>query len=274
LKTVPKSLKQLPTSGIQALFFDIDDTFSGGLNADGKHTARILSEAYESLWKLYNEGIKVIPVTGRPAGWCDHIARMWPVSAVIGENGSFYCTLDETKKPYKLVKKYLESEAVRLSNAKKLEKLRKELFKKFNGAKSPSDQHYREFDLAIDFCEDVVRWPDKKVNDLIQFCQSKGAIAKLSSIHINIWFGKYNKLSCVNKFIKEQMKMTLPQAMDKIVYIGDSPNDEPFFQHFKNSVGVQNVSKFLKQLQFPPAYITDQESGRGFKELVDHLTKK
>ena len=34
------------------------------------------------------------PVTGRPAGWCDHIARMWPVDAVVGENGAFYMRHD------------------------------------------------------------------------------------------------------------------------------------------------------------------------------------
>ena len=34
------------------------------------------------------QGKLVIPITGRPAGWCDHIARMWPVDAVVGENGT------------------------------------------------------------------------------------------------------------------------------------------------------------------------------------------
>jgi hypothetical protein len=33
---------------------------------------------------------QVVPVTGRPAGWCEMIARMWPVLGVVGENGALY----------------------------------------------------------------------------------------------------------------------------------------------------------------------------------------
>ena len=37
--------------------------------------------------RLYKAGFKVIPVTAGSSGWCDLIARMWPVDAVVGENG-------------------------------------------------------------------------------------------------------------------------------------------------------------------------------------------
>ena len=32
--------------------------------------------------------------TGLLAGWCDHIARMWPVDGVVGENGALYFWYD------------------------------------------------------------------------------------------------------------------------------------------------------------------------------------
>ena len=67
---------------IDFLLTDIDDT----LTDEGQ----LKSEAYESLWLLQKKGISVIPVTGRPAGWCEMIARQWPVAGVIGENGGFY----------------------------------------------------------------------------------------------------------------------------------------------------------------------------------------
>mgnify|MGYP002009329546 CR=1 FL=1 len=51
---------------------------------------RLLPESFEALWRLRDAGIRVVPVTGRPAGWCDLIARTWPVDGVIGENGGLY----------------------------------------------------------------------------------------------------------------------------------------------------------------------------------------
>ena len=68
-------------AAIRGIFTDIDET----LSTHGQLTA----EAYAALDALKKAGLLVIPVTGRPAGWCDHIARFWPVDAVIGENGVF-----------------------------------------------------------------------------------------------------------------------------------------------------------------------------------------
>jgi len=67
---------------IVGVLTDIDDT----LTTEGKLTW----QAYAALARLKAAGKIVVPVTGRPAGWCDHIARMWPVDAVVGENGAFY----------------------------------------------------------------------------------------------------------------------------------------------------------------------------------------
>ena len=75
---------------IKAVLTDIDDTLT---------TAGVLTaEAYMALERLQRACIRVIPVTGRPAGWCDHIARMWPVDAVVGENGAFYFRYEHGKR--------------------------------------------------------------------------------------------------------------------------------------------------------------------------------
>ena len=73
------SIQQLRS--VQAVLTDIDDT----LTTHG----RLPAVAYDALEQLHAAGIKVVPITGRPAGWCDHIARMWPVEGVVGENGAF-----------------------------------------------------------------------------------------------------------------------------------------------------------------------------------------
>ena len=62
---------------VRAVLLDIDDT----LTSDG----RLTSAAYDALERLAAAGLRVVPVTGRPAGWCDMIARFWPVDAVVGE---------------------------------------------------------------------------------------------------------------------------------------------------------------------------------------------
>jgi hypothetical protein len=43
------------------------------------------------------------------------------------------------------------------------------------------------------------------------------------------------------------------------------------FAFFPNAVGVANVRRFLARIATPPAYITTQEAGAGFVELVDAL---
>ncbi|HEU0290571.1 MAG TPA: HAD hydrolase family protein, partial [Burkholderiales bacterium] len=67
---------------IRGVLCDIDDTLTTG--------GRLTAGAYGAMERLQQAGLPVIPITGRPAGWCDHIARMWPVAAVVGENGAFY----------------------------------------------------------------------------------------------------------------------------------------------------------------------------------------
>ena len=95
---------------LEGLLFDIDDTFT----THGK----IPACAYQVLWAVKESGLKVAPITGRPAGWCDHIARMWPVDAVVGENGAFYFWFDEHAG--KLNKRFLDPEPVRREKRLKL----------------------------------------------------------------------------------------------------------------------------------------------------------
>ncbi len=261
---LPAPLRHAPRQTLErvsAVFFDIDDTFS----LHGK----ILSESYDALWRLRKAGFRLVPVTGRPAGWCDMIARMWPIDGVVGENGAFYCSLDEKKK--KLEKIYLETPKVRAANQKKLIALKKKLIKKFPGLRTPSDQPYREFDLAIDYCEDVKPWPEKRVQQCLEFCRSHGAIAKLSSIHVNTWFGRYDKLTCVRRVLKSFYGAVDAKTLAQIAYIGDSPNDEPFFEALPFTVGVANVAPFLKKMDYAPTYITEREGSFGFAELADRL---
>lgn len=256
---IPKPISKLDTKNIAGVFFDIDDTFS----THGK----IAAEAYSAIWRLKNAGKIVVPVTGRPAGWCDLIARMWPVDAVIGENGALYFMMQDGK----LAKKYAADKSLRNSYGEKLEQIRDEILRNVKGSAPASDQNYREFDLAIDFCEDVKPIGKEGVNKIVDIAEKHGATVKVSSIHVNIWFGEHTKLTTTKLFAKNELGLSLGKENERFVFIGDSQNDEPMFEFFKNSVGVANVMNFQDRLKHFPAYVTSKESGEGFAELADML---
>jgi HAD superfamily hydrolase (TIGR01484 family) len=240
---------------------DIDDT----LTTEGRLTA----EAYGALERLRDAGFLVLPITGRPAGWCDHIARMWPVDAVVGENGAFYFRYDEAAR--KLVKRFLASDTERAGNRKRLEAVRDTILAAVPGAALASDQLYREADLAVDFCEDVAPLPRAEVDRIVALFETAGATAKVSSIHVNGWFGSYDKLGMTRIMLRECFGIDLDAARDTFVFAGDSPNDSPMFGFFPHAVGVANVRDFEDRLTAKPAYVTPSRCGAGFVELADAL---
>ena len=95
---------------IRYVFTDIDDTLTdnGSLRAS----------AYSAIEALDNAGIGVVPITGRPAGWCDLIARFWPVRGVVGENGAFYFRYQ--RQETRMERFYVDSESQRQEKKKKL----------------------------------------------------------------------------------------------------------------------------------------------------------
>jgi HAD superfamily hydrolase (TIGR01484 family) len=258
-------LPQAVLSAVRGVFCDIDDT----LTSDGKLTA----EAYSSLQALHESGKWVIPITGRPAGWCDHIARMWPVDAVVGENGAFYFVYEGplAGQPGKLSKRFIANDAERSSNRRNLNAVGERILREVAGSALASDQLYREADLAIDFCEDVPRLSDSAIDRIVSIMQESGMTAKVSSIHVNGWYGNYDKLGMTKTLMRERFGVDLDREREKFMFIGDSPNDAPLFAYFPHSIGVANVADFAARLEHSPKYVTTQRSGSGFAEMVNTL---
>jgi HAD superfamily hydrolase (TIGR01484 family) len=254
-----KPLAELDASGVQAVLFDIDDT----LTTQGRLTA----DAYQALEQLRAAGKRTVAVTGRPAGWCDHIARMWPVDAVVGENGAFYFRYREGR----LEKRYRDPAEVRARNRERLAAIAQEILQAVPGCALASDQPYRETDLAIDYCEDVAPLSVETAERIADIMRRAGLCAKLSSIHVNGWFGDYDKLGMARQLFAEAYGLDLDRAREAIVYVGDSPNDSPMFAHFPRSVGVANVRRFAGRVSPEPGYVTNAESGAGFAEVAAHL---
>jgi len=261
-----KPIAELPPKDRRRIGFvltDIDDT----LTVNG----RLPAVVFAAMERLLEAGIHTIPVTGRPAGWCDHIARMWPVTGVVGENGAFYFCYDADRR--RMIRRYRRSDRQRRLDRLKLNRLQEQILRQVSGAAVSADQSYREADLAIDCSEDVSPLPDSDVKRIVDLFESAGATAKISSIHVNGWFGTYDKLSMTRQLFREKFDGELAELRDRIIFIGDSANDAPLFGYFPNSVGVANVRLFVDKMEHLPTWITNAEGGFGFVELVDRLLR-
>ncbi len=257
-------LKQIPTptaANIEYVLCDIDDT----VTTEGRLTA----QAYGAMQELHDAGIDVIPITGRPAGWCDHIARMWPVTAVVGENGAFFMHYDHSAR--KMQQQFWTDPVTREANRQRLDTLAKTILAEVPGCALASDQPYRIADLAIDFCEDVEPLPESAIEAIVALFAHAGATAKVSSIHVNGWFGHYDKLTMTRRLFEEVLGQPLEQLQEKALFIGDSPNDAPMFDFFKHSVGVANVQDQAHRLTHLPKFVCQARGGAGFAEMANAL---
>jgi HAD superfamily hydrolase (TIGR01484 family) len=246
---------------VRYVLTDIDDTLT--------NNGRLPAVAYHAMERLQDAGISVIPITGRPAGWCDHIARMWPVNGLVGENGAFYFYYDDKRK--KMLRRYWKPETERMEDRRKLDEIKHNILGKFPNCRVASDQNYREADLAIDYCEDVPPIPMEEVEEIVRCFTQEGAVAKISSIHVNGWFGNYDKLAMTRIFIEEVYGQKTENIKEHIVFTGDSPNDAPMFNYFPHSVGMANILRFKNTLTHQPAWVTINEGGYGFAEMVEIL---
>jgi HAD superfamily hydrolase (TIGR01484 family) len=259
-----RSLAEFPAEARRALRFvllDIDDT----LTTEGRLTAT----AYCALEKLSERGLRIIPVTGRPAGWCDMIARFWPVDAVIGENGAFWFRYDHRARVMR--RSFWLSDEEREVAGPRLARLGDEIVAAVQGARIAADQPYRIADLAIDYAEDTGPLPPQEIDCIVALMQAAGALAKVSSIHVNGWFGDWDKLAMTRRLFREVYSIDLDRERDAVVFIGDSPNDEPMFAYLPHTVAVANIRPFLPRLKAPPGYVTEKAAGAGFVEFAAML---
>lgn len=262
---MPRPLATAPTAQLARLRWvltDIDDT----LTLDG----RLPAAAYAALEALEAAGIAVIPVTGRPAGWCDAIARHWPVTAVVGENGALWYALDRGAR--RMLRWQAQPEAERLANRARLMELARAALAAVPGSAIAADQPFRLFDVAIDFAEDAGPLGLDAAERIAAVFRAGGAEAKVSSIHVNAWIGSWDKRAGIEALFAARFGGFAAQR-GLVAFTGDSANDAPLFGAVACSVGVANVAPFLAGMATPPAYITRAEGGAGFAEFADALLK-
>ncbi|MBT3068694.1 HAD-IIB family hydrolase [Rhodoferax sp. U11-2br] len=265
--------------GIIGVFTDIDDTLT-------THQA-ITPDALQALADLKAAGLVVIPITGRPIGWCEphaygdagHGLPAWPVDAMVAENGgvAFAPTLTSKNglqtllnQGQQLSKIYYTEATERAVNTQKLQHVAQRILSEIPGTTLSQDSIGRETDIAIDHAEHVTLAPEK-VAQVVALMRSEGMQATVSSIHINGWYGSHNKWEAARWMVSSLFGRQLEHELDRWVYVGDSTNDQLMFRHFPHSVGVANIHHFDGQLQHWPRYETVGERGAGFAELAQAI---
>ncbi len=249
------------------LAFDMDDT----LTIDGSLPAFVL-EALEAVQKA---GWLTVMVTGRSAGWVDALIKLLPFDAIVGENGAllrYWKNRKLHRKPREEAEKMFWTPAG-FSNAAPTnirdqhKKAAEILLKKFPRAQIASDQPYRVYDLAIDFAEEVDPPLDFDTAYRIKNeFEALGATAKVSSIHVNGWWGNFSKEDGLRELLEKKFNLSLDH---NLIYTGDSPNDSPLFKVAGMSVGVANIKHFLNDPNLHlPKFVTQQEGGHGAVELL------
>ena len=245
---------------IRFVLTDVDDTLTDG--------PRLPADTYATLERLRDAGLRVIPITAAPAGWCDLICRMWPVAAVIGENGGLCFRHDRAPAGAQMAeteRRFWSPEAELEHHRAKLAALGASIQSLVPGAALAGDQIYRQTTLAF-------RNPGPPVSErIVAALAEAGASTAVNSLWVLGWFGGFDKLAMTRRMLAELFAIDVRRDRDAFIYVGDSLNDEPMFGFFPNSVGVATVRRYLARMTTPPQWITKGGGGSGFVEVADAL---
>jgi hypothetical protein len=209
-------------AGVRGVFCDIDDT----LTWEG----RLVPAAFQALQRLQDAGLRVVPVTGRPGGWVDQIARMWPVDGVVGENGGLWFwqrRLDDGA-PVPAGRRRTEP-----PTATRLDAFARRILVEVPGAAlgfRPALPGPRPRHRLLRGCAAP---GDAAVDQIVASCsKTRAATCKVSSIHVNGWFGAFDKLHGLSTVAWHEADRSedLEDERDRWVFVGDSANDEPMFE--------------------------------------------
>lgn len=261
---------------IIGVFTDIDDTLTTA--------GTITPDALQALADLKAAGLWVIPVTGRHAGWCARLAQgeptlglaPWPMDALLAENGALAFApemIDQISlqpllnKRGQLLKLYQQSDAERAQNAIRMKQVAQRVLRDVPQARLAQDVGGRDTDLAFDYNEHQHLAPED-VQRVLAILRDEGMYTSISSIHIHGCFQDFNKWQGACWLVQRLFGRDLTQELDRWVFVGDSGNDQPMFEHFAHSVGVANIRHCAASLTHLPRYITHAERGAGFAEVV------
>jgi HAD superfamily hydrolase (TIGR01484 family) len=253
--------------GIKGVFTDIDDT----LTTQGA----ITPDALRALADLKAAALTVIPITGRPIGWCAPFAQgdaesgiaPWPVDAFVAENGGA-AFVPLAAAPHTLSHKiYPQDAATRADNHQRMQVIAARVLAQVPGVQLSRDSVGRETDLAFDHSE-FDDLSDSQIAQVIAILQDAGMQTTVSSIHIHGCFGHFSKWEGARWIVQSLFGRDLSLELNQWMFVGDSGNDQAMFEHFTRSAGVANIGHVADRMTFLPCFVTPSERGAGFAEVA------
>lgn len=252
------SLTAEEARALHGVLFDLDDTLlDHGL---------LTEAAFGALWRLSAARLRLVVVTGRPAGWGEVIARQWPVDAVLTENGAVAFHRDG-----RTLRRWEDAdETTRQHRRDRLETAIEALRKRFAEVHLSDDCRTRISDLTIDIGE-ARKLPSEMVASLVREVRAMGFRTFQSTVHLHLTLDPYDKASGSLALLGRLFGEDPTIARSRYAFIGDSTNDEACFAAFMTSFGVANVRASVGGLSVPPRFVASKERGAGFAEIADRL---
>ncbi|HEY9619792.1 MAG TPA: HAD-IIB family hydrolase [Crinalium sp.] len=246
---IPDSFKT-----IRLVATDMDGT----LTKSGKFTPVLL----QSLTDLAVAGIQVLVVTGRSAGWVNGVVSYLPIVGAIAENGGlFYSHAEQEPEPLIALPDIGEYR-------RQLHQIFQHLQTRFPQIREATDNRFR----ITDWTFDVHGLSLNDLQEMQSLCREQGWGFTYSTVQCHIKALEQEKAPGLQKVLQQYFP---EYALEQVITVGDSPNDESLFNadRFPVSVGVANVLHYIDQLQYRPAYVTQAEEVQGFRELADLLVR-
>lgn len=239
---------------VDGLAFDVDDT----VTRDGKLEAI----AFQAMWALRRAGLALVALTGRPLGYCEVMARHWPIDLAVGENGAGWVSMRDGV----LERGYFQAEEERARSRGILEGIDRAVKRELGHLVHADDQGARVCDLAFDVGERH-EVDAATIDRLRAIAAREGARVFVSSVHAHVSVGDFDKARGVARAVQAVLGVEEGALRSRFVFVGDSPNDAPAFAFFERSVGVVNVMEHLDRLEVAPRFVTSMARGEGFAEL-------
>ena len=255
-----RPLAELRSPGLRGVFSDIDDTLT--------HNGVVELEAYSALLRARTAGLRVVLVTGRPAGWAEVLASLWPVDAAIAENGG----IAYVKRDGRLERIYFDP-GEPADNARRLDSVAEDILRSFPFARRSDDSSLRITDLAFDVGEHQ-HLDRAQIDAITSRCRELGAKTLVSSVHAHAFFHGADKALMSARVANMLWEDKPAEVAAHYAFVGDSPNDQAAFGFFAASIGVANVARYAADLRPPPSYVTPSTGGRGFAEAIDHILSR
>jgi HAD superfamily hydrolase (TIGR01484 family) len=242
------------------LFFDLDDTLL-------THGA-LSRESYEAMWRARDAGLALVPVTGRPCAWGEVLARQWPVAGVVVENGALAIVREG---PGVRVLDPCDAQ-VRARRAQMLSEVAQAVADAAPELAFADDSWCRRTDVTWDIGEKQ-RPEEQTIAAAVVAIEGAGAKTFRSSVHLHATFDRTDKAQGAVRFAREVLGIDESRALARFAFVGDSANDAACFAAFHLTFGVANVQRHLARLPVPPRWVSNEEMGAGFVEIVNCIVE-